>query len=79
MVLELCPKADACFYLNDFKCFVFQSVAEATMASFRCKYFHKNSRLDVLISSLRKENVSLKKALLKLSHQQSENFKIVEV
>ncbi|XP_008319984.1 centrosomal protein of 55 kDa-like isoform X2 [Cynoglossus semilaevis] len=48
------------------------------MASFRCKYFHKNSRLDVLISSLRKENVSLKKALLKLSHQQSENFKIVE-
>nr|XP_020458958.1 centrosomal protein of 55 kDa-like isoform X2 [Monopterus albus] len=51
------------------------------MASSRYKGFHRNmvkSKLAMVVSSLRKENVYLKKTLVELSRQHSEYYKLVE-
>lgn len=52
------------------------------MASSKCKGFPRKKRRsepDIVVSSLRKENAFLKKALLELSRQHSDHYKLVEV
>ncbi|AWP13954.1 putative centrosomal protein of 55 kDa-like isoform 2 [Scophthalmus maximus] len=51
------------------------------MASSKCKGFPRKKRRsepDIVVSSLRKENAFLKKALLELSRQHSDHYKLVE-
>lgn len=75
-------------YWNVCKCTIFVSVScsicehVTEMASSKYKGSLKkklSSELSMVLSSLRKENVYLKKTLAELSRQHSEQYKLVEV
>ncbi|XP_035461996.1 centrosomal protein of 55 kDa-like isoform X5 [Scophthalmus maximus] len=62
---------------------IFRNICEQVteMASSKCKGFPRKKRRsepDIVVSSLRKENAFLKKALLELSRQHSDHYKLVE-
>lgn len=70
------------------KCIIFVSVAcnicqqKIEMVSLKYKGFLRTklkSELQIVVSSLRKENAYLKKTLVELSRQHSEHYKLVEV
>lgn len=61
-------------------CNISEQVTDMASSKYKVSLRKKlNSELRMVVSSLRKENVYLKKTLVEMSHQHSEHYKLVEV